>query len=79
MTKNGVHEGEWQTVGSKNSENEEGVHAGTITGESVGSPMQVAAATRENGDNCGRSNDTGIDNTSKDDGMQSYNSKTGYI
>jgi hypothetical protein len=41
--------------------------------------MQVAAVTRENGDNCSRSYATGIDNTSKDDGMQSYHAKTGYI
>jgi hypothetical protein len=41
--------------------------------------MQVAAVTRENGDNRGRSNATGINNTSKDDGMQSYHDKTGYI
>jgi hypothetical protein len=41
--------------------------------------MQVAAETRENGYNSGRSNATGINNTSKDDGMQSYNTKTGYI
>jgi hypothetical protein len=79
MTNNGVHEGEWQTVGSKNSENEGGVHTGTITGENVCSPMQVAAATRENGDNRSRSYATSIDNTSKDDGMQSYHVKTGYI
>jgi hypothetical protein len=51
----------------------------TITGGNGGSPMQVAAGTRENGDNCGRSNATDIDNTSKDDGMQSYHAKTGYI
>jgi hypothetical protein len=41
--------------------------------------MQVAPVTRENGDNRGRSNATGIDNTIKDDGMQSYNAKTDYI
>jgi hypothetical protein len=42
--------------------------------------MQVAAETRENRDNCGRSNATGINNTNEDDdGMQSYNVKTGYI
>jgi hypothetical protein len=41
--------------------------------------MQVDAATRENGDNHGRYNATGIDNTSTDGGMQSYNAKTGYI
>jgi hypothetical protein len=68
-TNNGVHDGEWQTVGSKNSENEGVVHVVTITGGNGGSPMQVAAATRENGDNCGRSNATSIDNISKDDGM----------
>jgi hypothetical protein len=79
MTNRGVHQGEWQTVESKNSENEGGVHAGTITGENGGSPMQVAVATRENGYNRGRSNATGIDNTSKYDGMQSYHAKTGYI
>jgi hypothetical protein len=78
-TNHGVHEGEWQTVGSKNSENEWGVHAGTITGENGGSPTQVAVPTQENGNNRGRSNSTGIDNTSKDDGMQSYHAKTDYI
>jgi hypothetical protein len=41
--------------------------------------MQVAAASRENGDNRSRPNATDIDDTSKDDGMQSYNAKTGYI
>jgi hypothetical protein len=41
--------------------------------------MQVTAVTRKNGDNSGRSNATGFDNTSKDDGMQSYHAKTGYI
>jgi hypothetical protein len=79
MTNNGVHEREWQNVGSKNSENEGGVHMGTITGEHAGSPMQVAAATQENGDNRSISNATGFDNTSNDDGMQRYNVKTGYI
>jgi hypothetical protein len=75
---NGVHEGKWQTIGSKNSENEGGVHAGTITGENGGSPMQVAAASRKNGDNRGRSNATSIDNTNKDDGMKKiYHAKTG--
>jgi hypothetical protein len=56
-----------------------GLCVGTIVGENDGSPVQVAAATRENGDNRGRSNDTGIDNTNKHDGMQSYHLKTGYI
>jgi hypothetical protein len=42
-------------------------------------PIQVAAETRENGKNQGRSNDTGTNNTKKDDGMQSYNGNTGYI
>jgi hypothetical protein len=78
-TNNGVHKGKWQTIGSKNTENEGGVHAGTITGESSGSLMQVAAATRENRDNRGRYNATCIDNTRKDDGMQSYHAKTGYM
>jgi hypothetical protein len=41
--------------------------------------MQVPVETQENGDNHGRYNATGIDNTSKDDGMQSYHAKTGYI
>jgi hypothetical protein len=50
-----------------------------ITGENGGNPMQVAAATQENGGNHGRSNATNIDNTSKVDGMQRYNAKTGYI
>jgi hypothetical protein len=79
MTNHGVHKGEWQTVGSKNNENEGGVHADTITCENGGSPMQVAAVTRKNRDSRGRSNATGIDNTRKDDGMQSYHAKTGYI
>jgi hypothetical protein len=52
---------------------------GTITGETGGSPMQVAAATWENGDNRGRSNATGIHNTSKYYGMQSYHARKGYI
>jgi hypothetical protein len=52
---------------------------GTITGETGGSPMQVAAETRENGDNRGRSNATGINNTNEDDGIQSYNVNTEYI
>jgi hypothetical protein len=63
----------------KNSGNEGGVHAVMITGENGGSPMQVAAETWENGDNHGRSNATGINNTSKDDGMQGYNAETGHI
>jgi hypothetical protein len=54
-----------------------GVHAGMITGENCGSPMQVSAETQENGDNRGRFNATGINNTSEDDGMQSYNVNTG--
>jgi hypothetical protein len=41
--------------------------------------MQVAAETRENGDNRGRYNATGTNNTNKADEMQSYNAKTGYI
>jgi hypothetical protein len=55
------------------------VQASTITGETGGSPMQVAADTRQNGDNRGRYNATGINNTNEDDGMQSYNVKMGYI
>jgi hypothetical protein len=66
---NGGHEGEWQTVGSKNRGNEGGVQSGTITGETGGSPMQVAAETRKNGDNRGRYNATGINATNEDDGM----------
>jgi hypothetical protein len=41
--------------------------------------MQVAAETRENGKNHGRYNATGINSKNEDDGMQSYNVKTGYI
>jgi hypothetical protein len=40
--------------------------------------MKVSAETREKGDNCGRSNATGISNTNEDDGMQIYNAKAGY-
>jgi hypothetical protein len=72
---NGVHEGEWKTVGSNNSGNEGCLHEETITGEHGGSPMQFAAESQENEDNRGRSNDNGINNTSKYDGMQSYNAK----
>jgi hypothetical protein len=79
MANTGVHVSEWQTVGSKNSGNEGCVHAGKITGETGGIPMQVTAETRENRDNRGRSHATVINNTSKDDGMQIYNAKTGYI
>jgi hypothetical protein len=64
---------------SKNRGNEEGVQAGTITGETGGSPMQVAAETRENGYNHGRSNATGTNNTNEDDGVHSYNANTRYI
>jgi hypothetical protein len=78
-TNHGVHEGEWQTVGSKNSDNKGGVHVRTVTGENGGSPMQVAAARWENRDNRIRSDATSINNTSKDDGIQSYHTKTGYI
>jgi hypothetical protein len=52
---------------------------GVITGETCGSPMEVADETLENGYNHGRSNATGINNTNENDGMQRYNSKTGYI
>jgi hypothetical protein len=65
--------------GSRTVKTQGGVLTGMITGENGGSPMQVAAVTRENGDNRGRSNATGIGNTSKEDGMQSYHAKTGYI
>jgi hypothetical protein len=41
--------------------------------------MQVAVETRESRNNHGRYNDIGINNTNEDDGMQSYNAKTGYI
>jgi hypothetical protein len=62
-TNNSFPEGEWQTVGSKNGKREVGVNAGTNTCKNGGSAMQVAAATRENADDRGRSNVTGIDNT----------------
>jgi hypothetical protein len=78
-TNNGVHEGKWQAVGSKNSGNDGDVPVGTIAGENGGSPMQVAAERRENVDNPGRSNATNINNTSEDDGIQSDNMKTGYM
>jgi hypothetical protein len=75
-TNNGGNGGEWQTVGSKNRGNEGGYKWERETG---GSPMQVAAEMRDNGKNRGRSNATGINNTNEDDGMQSYNAKTGDI
>jgi hypothetical protein len=79
MTNNSGQGREWQTVGSKNRGNEGGVQVGTVTGETGGSLMQVAAEMRENGNNRGRSNATGTNNTNEDDELQSYNAKMGYI
>jgi hypothetical protein len=78
-TNNGDNGGEWLTVGSKNRGNEGGGQAGKITGETDGSPMQVSAEMRENGNNRGRTNATSTNNTNEDDVMQSYNAKTVYI
>jgi hypothetical protein len=81
-TNNGCHGGEWRTVGSKNRGNEGGgykLQAGTITGETDGIPMQVAAGRRDNRNNRGRYNAIGINKTHGDDGMQNCNAKTGYI
>jgi hypothetical protein len=54
------------------------MRGGAVTGETYGSPVQVAVETRENGNNQGQTNDISTNNTNRDDGMQSHNAKTGY-
>jgi hypothetical protein len=43
---------------------------GTVTGETDGTPVQVAVKTHEYGNNQGRTNATSTNNRNKDDGMQ---------
>jgi hypothetical protein len=56
MSNNGGNSAEWRTVGSKNKGSEDGVQAGTNSGENGGSPMQVGVMTLENGENSDRTN-----------------------
>jgi hypothetical protein len=49
MSNNGGNSAEWRKVGSNNKGNEDGVQAGTNSGENGSSPMQVEAMTLENG------------------------------
>jgi hypothetical protein len=79
MSNNGGNSAEWRTVGSKNKGNEEGLQAGTNSGENGGSPMQVKAMTLENGENSGRTNATVANDANAADGMKTYNTKTGFI
>jgi hypothetical protein len=79
MSNNGGTSTEWRTVGSKNKGNEEGLQAGTNSGENGGSPMQVEAMTLENGENSGRTNATMANDDNAADGMNTYNAKTGFI
>jgi hypothetical protein len=79
MSNNGGNSAEWRTVGSKNKGNEDGVQAGTNSGENGGSPMQVVAMTLENGGNSDSTNATVTNDANAADGMKTYNSKTGFI
>jgi hypothetical protein len=79
MSNNGGNSVEWCTVGSKNKGNKDGVQAGTKSGESGGSPMQVEAMTLKNGGISGRTNATVTNDSNAADGMKTYNAKTGFI
>jgi hypothetical protein len=79
MSNNGGNSAEWHTVGYKNKGNEEGVRAGTNSGENGGSPMRVEAMMPENEENSGRTNATVTNDTNEADGMKTYNTKTGFI
>jgi hypothetical protein len=70
ISNNGGNSAEWRTVGSKNKGNEEGVQAGTNSGENGGSPMQVEAMTLENGENSDRTNATVYNDANAADGMK---------
>jgi hypothetical protein len=69
----------WRKVGSKNKGNEDGVQAGTKSGENGSSPMQVEAMTLENGENRDRTNATVTNDANAADRMKTYNAKTGFI
>jgi hypothetical protein len=79
MSNNGGNSAEWRTVGSKNKGNEDGVQAGTNSGENGGSPMQVEAMMLENGENSDRTNVTVTNDANASDRMKTYNAKTGFI
>jgi hypothetical protein len=79
MSNNGGNSAEWQTVGSKNKGNEDGVQAQTNSGENGSSPMQVEAMTLDNGENSDRTNATVTNDANAADGMNTYNAKTGFI
>jgi hypothetical protein len=79
MSKNGGNSAEWRTVGSKNKGNEDGVQAGTNSGENGGSPMHVEVMTFENGENSDRTNVTFTNDAYAADVMKTYNAKTGFI
>jgi hypothetical protein len=79
MSNNGGNSTEWRTVGSKNKGKEDGVQAGTNSGENGSSPMQVEAMTLENRENSDRTNVTVTNDANATDGMKTYNSKTGFI
>jgi hypothetical protein len=79
MSNNGGNSAEWHTVKSNNKGNEDGVQAGTSSGENDDSPMQVKAMTLDNGENSGRTNATMTNDVNAADGMKTCNSKTGFI
>jgi hypothetical protein len=82
MSNNGGNSAEWRTVGSKNKGNEDGLRAGTNSGENGGSPIQVEAMTLENGENSDRKNATvtnDANDANEEDGVKTYNAKTGFI
>jgi hypothetical protein len=47
--------------------------------ENGSSPMQVEAMTRENGENSDRTNATVTNDANAEDGMKTYNAKSGFI
>jgi hypothetical protein len=79
MSNNGRNSAKWRTVGSKNKGNEDGVQAGTNSGENGGSPMQVEAMTLEKWENSNRTNATLTNDASAADVMKTYNAKIGFI
>jgi hypothetical protein len=79
MSNNGGNSAEWRTVGSKNKGNDDGVQAGTNSGENDDSPMQVEAMTLKNEGNSDRTNVTVTNDANSAYGMKTYNAKTGFI
>jgi hypothetical protein len=79
MTNNEGHGGEWLNVGNKNKANGGWGHKWSDTGATGGNYGQADIKHHENVGKQGRLSVTKTNKTHDDDGMQSYNSKTGYI